>query len=181
VKLFKAGKKSLGIVSRRSGFGPGSHWLWQLPRESEGSTEAERQEEIKTVPAPRDRIAPNPVPVEWRKGVAVLEDRNPPSDVPRHRWRQFIRDCESFLGSQWAERAAQLGWDAMSLFGCRRTLPLSYLGSAGLLWFLNGGRLVDLHRDWAVIDVPVNGSQRVFYRRNVSAKVTFPWLIRPNR
>jgi hypothetical protein len=39
--------------------------------------------------------------------------------------------------------------------------------SAGLLWALNGGRLAQLHRDWAVIDVPVNRSERVFYRRNV--------------
>jgi hypothetical protein len=44
------------------------------------------------------------------------------------------------------------------------------------LWALNGGRLVQLHRDWAVIDVPVNRSERVFYRRNVDvAKITLPW------
>jgi hypothetical protein len=41
---------------------------------------------------------------------------------------------------------------------------------------LNGGRLVQLHRDWAVIDVPVNRSERVFYRRNVDvAKIKLPW------
>jgi hypothetical protein len=40
-----------------------------------------------------------------------------------------------------------------------------------------GGRLVELHRDWAVIDLPVNRSQRIFYRRNVDpAKITLPWL-----
>ena len=48
-------------------------------------------------------------------------------------------------------------------------------GSAGLLWAINGGRL-ELHRDWAVIDVPVHGSQRTFSRRNVdAAKITLPW------
>jgi hypothetical protein len=47
---------------------------------------------------------------------------------------------------------------------------------AGLLWAINGGRLVQLHRDWAVIDVPVNRSERVSYRRNVDvAKITLPW------
>ena len=61
----------------------------------------------------------------------------------------------------------------MSLFGCAPKRPLDYSGSAGLLWALNGGRLVQLHRDWAVIDVPVNRSERVFYRRNVDvAKIT---------
>jgi hypothetical protein len=42
---------------------------------------------------------------------------------------------------------------------------------------INGGRLVELHRDWAVIDLPVNRSQRIFYRRNVDpAKITLPWV-----
>ena len=80
------------------------------------------------------------------------------------------------LRQLWAERAARLGWDAMALFGCPPKRPLDYFGSAGLLWAINGGRLVELHRDWAVIDVPVHGSQRTFYRRNVdAAKTTLPW------
>jgi hypothetical protein len=38
-------------------------------------------------------------------------------------------------------------------------------------------RLVELYRDWAVIDLPVNRSQRIFYRRNVDpAKITLPWV-----
>ena len=40
---------------------------------------------------------------------------------------------------------------------------------------LNGGRLVQLHRDWAVIDVPVNRSERVFYRRNVDVAKIKDW------
>jgi hypothetical protein len=66
-----------------------------------------------------------------------------------------VDDCTNFVSSSWAERAAALGWDAVALFGCRRNHPLSYLGSAGLLWALNGGRLIELHRGWAVIDLPV--------------------------
>jgi hypothetical protein len=34
----------------------------------------------------------------------------------------------------WADRAAQLGWDAMALFGCAPKRPLDYSGSAGLVW-----------------------------------------------
>src|SRR5215831_15456932 len=101
-----------------------------------------------------------------------------PPDVPRHRWRQFVSDCQSFLNSSenWAERAAELGWDARALFGCHRNYPLMHLGSAGLLWAVNGGKLVELHRDWAVIELPVNRSQRIFSRRDVAAgKVILPW------
>jgi hypothetical protein len=93
-------------------------------------------------------------------GVACLHPDRPPNDVPRPRWRQFVDDCKSFLSSpeKWAELGAGLGWDAMALFGCAPKRPLDYLGSAGLLWAINGGRLLELHRDWAVIDIPVHGS-----------------------
>ena len=38
---FKRAKKSLGIRSRRAGFGARSQWRWQLPRQSEGSLKTE--------------------------------------------------------------------------------------------------------------------------------------------
>ena len=70
--------------------------------------------------------------------------------------------------------------DGMALFGCAPKRPLDYLGSAGLLWAINGGRLVELHRNWAVIDVPLHRSQRIFNRRNVdAAKITLPWARQP--
>src|ERR1700732_5003815 len=33
--------------------------------------------------------------------------------------------------------------------GCRRDRPLAHPGGSGLLWAIQGGRLVELHRDWA--------------------------------
>jgi hypothetical protein len=169
IKVFKRAKKALGIRSLRAGFGARSQWRWQLPRQSEGS--------IKT----RARERRGPLPIDWVQGVACLYPDRPPNDVPRPRWRQFVDDCKSFLSSpeKWAERAAGLGWDAMALFGCAPKRPLDYLGSAGLVWAINGGRLLELHRDWAVIDIPVHGSQRIFYRRNVdAAKISLPWARR---
>jgi hypothetical protein len=91
----------------------------------------------------------------------------------------FSNDCYNFLNSSenWAERAAQLGWDALALFGCRRQRPLDHLGDAGLLWAINGGRLVELHRDWAVIERAEDRSRRVYHRRHSdAANVTLPWI-----
>jgi len=48
------------------------------------------------------------------------------------------------VDSRWVERAAALGWDALALFGCCRHCPLDRPGGAGLLWLINGGRLVEL-------------------------------------
>src|SRR3984893_3791951 len=61
----------------------------------------------------------------------------------------------------------------MALFGCAPKRPLDYSGSAGLLWAINGGRLVELHRDWAVIELAANGSR--------AGKVTLPWIGRGRR
>ena len=112
-KLFRAAKKTLGIRSRRAGFGARSHWLWQLPRRNTTSLKPEPGPEQRATPEPRF-----PIPTVWVEGVASLDDRDPPSDVPRHRWRLFVDDCKRFVASDWAGRAAQLGWNAMSLFGC---------------------------------------------------------------
>ena len=170
-KAFKRAKKFLRIRSLRAGFGARSQWRWQLPRQSEST--------IKTISgtAGKHRVA---IPIDWLQGVARLNPDHPPNDVPRHRWRQFVDDCKKFLrpSENWAERAAKLGWDAMALFGCAPKRPLDYLGSAGLLWAINGGKLVELHRDWAVIDVPLQTRQRIFSRRNVDpAKITLPWSL----
>jgi hypothetical protein len=47
------------------------------------------------------------------------------------------------------------------------------------LWAINGGRLVELHRDWAVLEVPPNDLRRVFDRRRLDpANATVPWRLK---
>jgi hypothetical protein len=119
------------------------------------------------------------VPSSWIDGVARLDHHRPLTDIPPHRWRQFLSDCNNFLtsGEIWAERADQLGWDAKALFGCRPIRTLMHPANAGLLWAINGGRIVELHRDWAGFKLAVNGSPRVFERRRVNvAQFTLPWI-----
>ena len=116
-------------------------------------------------------------PVGWTMGVAALERRSPPTDVQPHRWKCFVDDCVRFLAAEenGAERAATLGWDDLALFAAR-TRPLDHQGSAGLLWHVNGGRIVELHRDWAVIERPEDRSRRVHHRRSLDPRtVTLPW------
>jgi hypothetical protein len=175
-KLFQRAKTLLGIRSIRDGFGAGGRWAWELPRSSDApaTTSATTQE----------RSAPEPaIPRDWVEGVARLEQHRPPPDVPRHRWFQFVQDCHAFMASeQLASRAAQLGWDAMALFGCRPNYPLMHLGKAGLLWQVSGGKIIELHRDWAVIDRSISRPQSIFSRRDVDPeKITVAWKLRPGR
>ena len=54
--------------------------------------------------------------------------------------RMAISNCLAAIGSILVG-----GWNAATLFGCRRARPLAHLGGAGLLWAVSCGRLVELH------------------------------------
>jgi hypothetical protein len=194
-KVFKQAKKSLGIRSVRSGFGSGGEWVWVLDQQS-AQTQfngadlpvTETETDVLEIPVEAAKevsakagvdVAPGErrVPVGWTMGVAALEGRSPPIDVQRHRWERFVDDCVRFLAAEGngAERAAKLGWNDLALFAARPR-PLDHQASAGLLWHVNGGRIVELHRDWAVIERAEDRSQRIYHRRRLDPRtVGLPW------
>src|SRR3979411_57529 len=49
------------------------------------------------------------IPSSWIDGVARLDHHRPLTDIPLHRWRQFLSDCNNFLtgGENWAGRAGR--------------------------------------------------------------------------
>jgi hypothetical protein len=205
-KRFKAVKKKLGINSRRDGFGRGGEWSWSLATQPNSSVAETLANLASNTPAPVvygvDRPRPKRqaslepsrpsrlentltetmprcrVPPDWERGVKRLHHRRQHAGVPPHRWQLFVDDCAKFLDSHdgWAGRAAELGWDALALFGCDRNRPLDQPG-AGLLWRLAGGRLLAIYKDWAVI-AGTDGTQHVFHRRPATKNVTLPWLPR---
>src|SRR5262249_8706442 len=100
-KVFRRAKISPGILSVRDGFGRGGGWSWELPRNSEGRAPTPSKMGLQATG--NEGL----VPREWMEGVALLEQHRPPADVPRHRWCQFVEDCNAFLRSeQLATRAA---------------------------------------------------------------------------
>jgi hypothetical protein len=178
-KLFKSAKQSLGIRSVRTGFGADGGWSWQLD-------EAVKQPVAVLVSKPEAVVAPEQHPAEahplflWAEGVARLDHNTAPADVPLHRWSQFVADCQNFMAApeNWVERAYELGWSGLDLFGCHRDRPLMYLSAAGLVWAINGGRLLSLYLDGAVIEVP-RGGQRVYHRRRQDpTSIILPWKVR---
>jgi hypothetical protein len=195
-KAFKTAKKILSIRSVRNGFGDRGEWFWLLEKQP-GPPAREPSAQLLAGPVsiedtyaeglpeevPAD-VRARRIPSSWIDGVARLDHHRPHTDIPPHRWRQFLSDCNNFLtgDENWAGRATELGWNAATLFGCRRARPLDHPSGAGLLWAINGGRLVELHRDWAVIELAGNGSRYIFERRRVDAgKVTLPWIGRGRR
>ena len=71
--------------------------------------------------------------------------------MPLARWQQFIDDCGRFLDLGWAKRAEAFGWGPLDLFGCDRERPLARYDHMGLLWIIQGRRLVALTADTATI------------------------------
>jgi hypothetical protein len=115
------------------------------------------------------------VPREWAEGFARLDADKPPGDVPPLRWLRFIDDCARFLDCEWAARATALGWGPLDLFGCDRERPLARIDNAGLLWLLNGRKLVALTANAAAIETPSGGRQT--YRRSPTevGRVVLAW------
>ena len=60
--------------------------------------------------------------------------------------------------------AAEIRWDALSLFGCSSRRPLDHMGSAGLPWHVAGGKIMRLYSDWVMIDMR-DGAKRTHHRR----------------
>ena len=191
--LIKQAKKSLGVRSVRDGFGSGGAWTWVLDQQSSQTptkiadlpatqatakeTHVEAAKEVSANDSIDIASGKSRVPIDWIVGVGSLERRCPPTDVQPHRWERFVHDCINFLAAKenGAERAATLGWDDLALFAAR-TRPFDHQGSAGLLWHVNGGRIVELHRDWAVIERAEDRSRRVHHRRRLDPRtVTLPW------
>jgi hypothetical protein len=189
-KAFKKAKKALGIRSIRDGFGSGGKWAWLMPPGNgqkeiasavNSDLETDEQRSVRNAkPLYRRPAKPESRDIVqgWLEGVERLDYTRSPTAVALIRWHQFLGDCYSFLNSSenWAERAATLGWNALALFGCHRTRPLEHLANAGLLWAINGGKLVELHRDWAVIERAEDRSRHIHHRRSQhSPNGASPW------
>ena len=50
---------------------------------------------------------------------------------------------------------------------------MEYLQGAGLVWRLCGGKITDMHADWAMIEV--NAERQVVHRRPAPANFVLPW------
>jgi hypothetical protein len=113
----------------------------------------------------------------WADGFARLHPYRPPRDVPEGRWMQFIDDIGHFLDQRWAEKAAAFGWGPLDLFGADRERPAARIDHAGLLWLLNGDKLIDLDRHKAVIATKT-GTRQTFRRKPVTVgEVVLPWEV----
>jgi hypothetical protein len=104
------------------------------------------------------------IPREWAESFAHLNRDHPPGDVPPARWQRFIDDMGLLLDSPFCAIAAALGWQALDLFGCDHDRPFARIDKAGLLWLLNGDRLIALSENTATIETR-SGARQTWRRK----------------
>jgi hypothetical protein len=114
------------------------------------------------------------IPHSWAEGFAKLRPDRAPCDVPRRRWAKFLADARAFLSGDFREKAEALGWTGLDLFGCDSERPFARIDQAGLLWLLNGDRLVALTTQTARIET-VTGAPQTFRRNLSDTGRVFPW------
>ena len=112
-------------------------------------------------------------PRAWAEALARLDPNKPPGDVPPRRWLRFSDDCGRFLDGAWAARAAAFGWGPLDLFGCDPERPFARVDHLGLLWLLNGGSVVELHPDRAILETE-RGARQCYRRRPVEVGRVVP-------
>jgi hypothetical protein len=116
-------------------------------------------------------------PRAWAEALARLDPSKPPGDVPPQRWLRFIDDCGRFLEAGWAVRAAAFGWGPLDLFGCDRERPFARVDHLGLLWLVNGGIIVELHRDRAILETE-HSTRQSFRRRPIEVgRIVLAWKL----
>jgi hypothetical protein len=98
--------------------------------------------------------------------------------VPLKRWQRFVDDVGLFLDSPFCAVAAALGWGPHDLFGCDRDRPFARLDQAGLLWLLNGAKLVMLAEDAATVEM-ATGARQVWRRRPTKPGRVLAWELTP--
>ena len=60
-----------------------------------------------------------------------------------------------------------------AFLACCPARPLDHLKGAGLVWRISGGKITEMHTDWAAIEV--NGERHVFHRRPAPVNFLLPW------
>jgi len=112
---------------------------------------------------------------EWERGVRRLDIDRPPEGVPYDRWQTFVANAARFLAGPFAEPAAALGWTALDLFGCDSSRPFARIDHAGLLWLLNGVRLVALSANTATIKTRTGAVQTWRRRPSGQQNLVLAW------
>jgi hypothetical protein len=108
----------------------------------------------------------------YRKVFLHLQ-RKPPALIPVERWQRCVQDARRFL-AKWGSQAEALGWSSADLFGLHKPPDkphssynrLSRYDATGLVWLLEGRKVVALTETTAAIENKKTGNVTVYRKDN---------------
>ena len=100
----------------------------------------------------------------------------PPASIPEARWLQVLNDAGLFLDG-WAAKMAVFGWSTLEVFGVHPRRPEARLDTRGLVWALQGRKVLAASADSVVIETE-NGNRQSIYRCVGTEAVPF-WELGP--
>jgi hypothetical protein len=112
----------------------------------------------------------------YSRTTMVALEADCPDLVPVDRWQLAVQDGRRFL-ARWSAQAEAFGWTAKDLFGLI-TVPehakssfnrLSRYDETGLIWLLDGRRVVALTEGTAAIQNPATASITMYRRHDKPA------------
>ena len=116
------------------------------------------------------------IPREWAEGFAQLQSMTPPASIPEGRWLQVLNDTGLFLDS-WGAKLAIFGWRTVpEVFGVHPERSEARLDSRGLVWALQGRKVLSVTAEQVAIETE-NGSRQSIYRR-VGTETVPVWELR---
>lgn len=122
-----------------------------------GTAEAVSVKDVKEAPIfPVSRGRAHTSNVDMPRFLHILHIRSPGhcrtlAALPLQRRHAFADECSQFLYCRWAGEAVPLRWGRQELLGCDCGSPIARIERTGLLWLLNGRRLVAMTDAAAVI------------------------------
>jgi hypothetical protein len=109
-----------------------------------------------TIAARGRKIPPSPSP-DWAEALAALSICRRLEGFSQQRWTRLLIDAERFV-EQWGDRASELGWSLLNVFGVHCQAPEARYDVMGLGPLIGGGEVVSLTRTHATIRTPTGAS-----------------------
>jgi hypothetical protein len=111
---------------------------------------------------------------EWFEGLDALNVLRPAARISDARWLYFVRDAYAFL-DRWGDRALATGWTAVTLFGIDPDRGMTIPARLGLVWRIEGARVLEVDGGGAMIQ---HGPATKFRARPlVHPSTCVPWRI----
>lgn len=112
---------------------------------------------------------------QWGRGVGLLDRDAPLGGYALDQWRRIVRDCDRLL-ADFGKGAAEMGWSTIDLFGFPPGGAGSVHNLGGLVWRLDGSRVIALDDRSVTYRWPFSDTTSRFSRGYLESCLDIPFV-----